>query len=121
MRINPKDEIKKLLFSFKSIFQTLGVFSFIMNFLMLAPAFYRLQVYDRVIPSRNEMTLVMLSLILIFLFLLYGILDYIRSLIIIRMGNEFELQLNEGVYTSAFKANLNQVNLNPGQAITLLT
>jgi hypothetical protein len=37
------------------------------------------------------------------------------------MGNEFELQLNEGVYTSAFKANLNQVNLNPGQAITLLT
>ena len=80
-----------------------------------------LQVYDRVIPSRNEMTLVMLSLILIFLFLLYAILEYVRSLIIIRMGNEFELQLNEGVYTSAFKANLNQVNLNPGQAITDLT
>jgi len=121
MTTNPKDEIKRLLFSFKSIFQTLGVFSFIMNFLMLAPTFYMLQVYDRVIPSRNEMTLVMLSLILIFLFLLYAILDYIRSLIIIRMGNEFELQLNEGVYTSAFKANLNQVNLNPGQAITDLT
>ena len=92
-----------------------------MNLLMLAPTFYMLQVFDRVIPSGNEMTLVMLSLILIFLFLLYAILEYVRSLIVIRMGNEFELELNEAVYTAAFKANLNQVNLNPGQAITDLT
>jgi len=121
MLIESKNQIKDLLRSFRSVFNSLWIFSFTMNLLMLAPTFYMLQVYDRVIPSRNEMTLVMLSLILIFLFLLYAILEYVRSLIIIRMGNEFELQLNESVYTSAFKANLNQVNLNPGQAITDLT
>lgn len=121
MSTNSNNEIKQILLSFRSIFYSLGIFSFIMNFLMLAPTFYMLQVYDRVLPSRNEMTLVMLSIILIFLFLVYAILEYVRSLIVIRMGNEFELQLNESVYTSAFKANLNQVNLNPGQAITDLT
>ncbi len=119
--VEKNNVIKDIIHSFKKIFTSLWIFSFIMNLLMLAPTFYMLQVYDRVIPSRNEMTLVMLSLVLVLLFLLNSGLDYVRSLIAIRLGNNFELELNQQVYTASFKANLNLRGVNAGQAITDLT
>ena len=44
---------------------TVGAFSFVINVLMLVPSLYMLQVYDRVLTSRNESTLLMLTLLTI--------------------------------------------------------
>ncbi|HRO57436.1 MAG TPA: type I secretion system permease/ATPase, partial [Nitrosomonas europaea] len=53
-------ELAQVLVSFRRAFNTVGVFSAVINVLMLTPALYMLQLYDSVLFSRNEMTLAML-------------------------------------------------------------
>lgn len=45
------------------------IFSIVVNLLMLTGPLYMLQVYDRVLGSRSEATLVALSVLMLFLFL----------------------------------------------------
>jgi ATP-binding cassette subfamily C exporter for protease/lipase len=69
--VNTKNEIQSILSNFKRTFYTIGVFSAIINLLALVPSLYMLQVYDRVLNSRNEITLLMLTLLMLAL-RLYG-------------------------------------------------
>ena len=57
----PSNEIVQALLGYKRVFRTIGVFSMLINLLMLVPSLYMLQVYDRVLPSRNGVTLAMLT------------------------------------------------------------
>ncbi len=117
----PRSAILESLQDCKAAFRTVGVFSAVINLLMLAPAVYMLQVYDRVLPSRNETTLVMLTLITLGLFLLMAGLDHARSFIVIRLGSQLDLKLNQRVYTAAFEANLRSGGFNAAQALNDLT
>ena len=117
----PKNEITEALLSFKSTFRTVGVFSAIINLLMLAPTLYMLQVYDRVLQSRNEITLIMLSVILLGAFAFLSALDFVRSFILIRVGARLDMQLNKRVYTAAFEQSLKKGGGNAGQALHDLT
>ncbi|WUR12362.1 type I secretion system permease/ATPase [[Empedobacter] haloabium] len=117
----PKNEIQQVLVTLKRTFITVGVFSAISNLLMLTPSLYMLQVYDRVLSSRNEMTLAMLTVLMLGAFLLVAALDAIRSFVLIRVGARFDLELNKRVYTAAFQQNLKAAGGNAGQALTDLT
>lgn len=117
----PRDEIMQALLGFKQAFRSVGVFSMIINLLMLAPSLYMLQVYDRVLASRNSYTLLMLSLIVVGLYLLMAALEYVRSQVVIRVGSRLDLHLNRRVYTAAFEQNLKDGRGNAGQALNDLT
>jgi len=119
--INPKTEIEKVLVQFKGTFMTVGVFSAISNLLMLAPSIYMLQVYDRVLGSRNETTLVMLTMMVLGAFLFVGALELVRSFVLVRVGAQFDMQLNQRIYTAAFEQNLKTAGGNAGQALGDLT
>lgn len=116
-----RNEIHEALRSFKGAFKTVGVFSAVINLLMLIPSVYMLQVYDRVIPSRNETTLLMLTIITLGLFALMSLLEYVRSQVILRVGGQLDMQLNSRVYTAAFERNLQRDGVSAGQALTDLT
>lgn len=116
-----KNEIEQALVSFKSTFFTIGVFSAISNLLMLVPSIYMLQVYDRVLGSRNEVTLLMLTLMMLGAYLLMSGLELVRSFILVRVGAQFDMQLNKRVYTAAFEQNLKKAGGNAGQALADLT
>jgi ATP-binding cassette subfamily C exporter for protease/lipase len=116
-----KNEIEQALIGFKSTFYTIGVFSAISNLLMLVPSIYMLQVYDRVLASRNEITLLMLTLMMLGAFLLMSGLELIRSFILVRVGAEFDMKMNRRVYTAAFEQNLKKAGGNAGQALSDLT
>lgn len=73
-----KNEIELTLGSFKRVFFTVGAFLAISNLLMLVPSIYMLQVYDRVLASRNEITLLMLTLMLLGAYLLMSSLEVVR-------------------------------------------
>ncbi|AQV96491.1 type I secretion system permease/ATPase [Cupriavidus necator] len=118
---SPQNEILRALSGFKSAFRTIGFFSMLINLLMLVPSIYMLQVYDRVLPSRNEMTLVMLTVIMLGLYAFSSALEYVRSFIVIRVGAKLDLHLNTRVYTAAFETNLKQRGVNAGQALGDLT
>jgi len=119
--LNEKNEIERALLAFKSTFITIGVFSAIINLLMLTPSIYMLQVYDRVLASRNEITLLMLTLLMLGAFLFIGTLEVVRSFVLVRVGAKFDMMLNKRVYTAAFEQNLKQAGGNAGQALSDLT
>lgn len=117
----PKNEVELALRSFKSTFVTVGVFSAVSNLLMLTPSIYMLQVYDRVLASRNEITLLMLTLMMLGAYLFMGGLELIRSFVLVRVGARLDMTLNKRVYTAAFEQNLKQAGGNAGQALHDLT
>ena len=117
----PNNEIVQALASFKSAFRTVGIFSAIINLLMLIPSLYMMQVYDRVLGSRNEITLLMLTLMMLGGYLFMSALELIRSFVLVRVGAKLDMQLNKRVYTAAFEQNLKRGGGNAGQALQDLT
>ncbi len=116
-----KNEIAEALLAFKSVFITVGLFSAILNLLMLVPSLYMLQVYDRVLSSRNEATLLMLTLIVVGAYLILGGLEYVRSFVLIRLSSKLDMVLNKRVYTAAFEQSLKSKGINAGQSLQDLT
>jgi ATP-binding cassette, subfamily C, bacterial exporter for protease/lipase len=117
----PKNEIMEALLSFKSAFRTVGIFSAIINLLMLAPSLYMLQVYDRVLQSRNEVTLLMLTLMMLGAYVFMSALEMVRSFVLVRVGAQLDMKLNKRVYTAAFEQNLKRGGGNAGQSLQDLT
>ncbi|MCY1266846.1 type I secretion system permease/ATPase [Pseudomonas jessenii] len=111
----------KALGDYKSILISVGCFTALINILMLAPSIYMLQVYDRVLSSQNETTLVMLSLMIVGFFAFIGLLEAVRSFIVIRIGSQLERRFNLRVYRAAFERNLFKGEGNAGQALGDLT
>ena len=66
------------------------VFSFFINLLAFVGPLYMLQIYDRVITSRNETTLLFITLIAGFLLVVFAILEKIRSAVLVRAGVLFD-------------------------------
>ena len=105
--MNPSgNELRSALAAARRSLVDIGVFSAVINLLMLAPALYMLQVYDRVLASGNEMTLLMLTLMIIGLLGLLGALDWLRSVLVIRLGARLELALQARVHDAAHAAQL---------------
>jgi ATP-binding cassette, subfamily C, bacterial len=77
------------------------LFSIFINLLMLTGPLYMLQVYDRVLGSRSEATLVALSVLVVFLFLAMGLLDNVRSRVLGRIGARFQAKLDRRVFEAA--------------------
>src|SRR5262245_63508913 len=71
----------------------IAVFSGVVNVLMLSGSLYMLQVYDRVIPSRNIATLIGLSLMVLTAYLMQGYFDALRWRIVCRVGAVFDIGL----------------------------
>jgi ATP-binding cassette subfamily C exporter for protease/lipase len=111
----------KALGDYKSLLISVGCFTALINILMVAPSIYMLQVYDRVLSSQNETTLVMLSLMIVGFFAFIGLLEAVRSFIVIRIGSQLERRFNLRVYQAAFERNLFKGEGNAGQALGDLT
>lgn len=80
---------------------TTVLFSIFINLLMLTGPLYMLQVYDRVLGSRSEATLVALSALVVFLFLAMGLLDNVRSRVLGRIGARLQAKLDRRVFEAA--------------------
>ncbi len=86
-----------------------GIFSIFVNLLMLTGPLFMLQIYDRVLGSRSEETLVALFALMAFLFLAMGILDWARGRLLARMGARFQASLDRRVFSAMLmKASLNR-------------
>jgi ATP-binding cassette subfamily C protein len=79
-------------------FIAVALMSGLINMLYLTGSFYMLEVYDRVLPSRSVPTLVALSILAVTLFSFQGILDVIRSRILVRVAASLDERLSGRVY-----------------------
>ncbi|NRB58149.1 MAG: type I secretion system permease/ATPase [Salinicola sp.] len=98
-----KTDLQKALSNSRRAFLFILLFSLFINLMMLAPSIYMLQVYDRVITTRSPETLMMLTLVVVFLFVVMGSLELVRSRILVRVGNRLDMQINERLYQATFK------------------
>lgn len=79
------------------------LFSVVVNLLLLTGPLYMLQVYDRVLGSRSEPTLFALTALIVFLFLVMGILDHARGRVMARVGAAFQARLDRRTFEAALK------------------
>src|SRR5574343_483674 len=117
----PRTELNSVLFSFRKTFVVAGVFSLFINMLGLIPSIYMLQVYDRVLQSRNETKLAMLTVLLLGFYLLLGMLEHARSKLLVRVGAQIDQKLSERIFTASFEGYLRRTGGNAGQALGDLT
>jgi ATP-binding cassette, subfamily C, bacterial exporter for protease/lipase len=96
-------------------------FSMVLNLLYLVPSIYMLQVYDRVLTSRNVTTLLMLTILIGFAYLIYGVIDRVRTQLLIRIGVQIDRSLADRVFHAAFEANIKRAGPPPAQALQDLT
>ena len=82
----------------RMLFVSLGLFSCFVNILMLTGPLYMLQVYDRVLSSRSEATLVALTVLIAGLYGIMGLLDYARGRIAARVGALVQTRLDPRVF-----------------------
>ena len=90
-------EISGALAESRRLFVSVGLFSVFVNALMLTGPLFMLQVYDRVLASRSEATLVTLIGIVAFLFLMMGVLDHARGRVLARAGARLQARLDSRV------------------------
>ena len=101
-----KRELSESLRDLKAYFMYAGLFSAAINFLMLTPIIYMLQVYDRVVASGSLSTLAMLSIMMVGLLLAAGGFEWVRSAILIRASNQIEAKLRRRVSEATFKRSI---------------
>lgn len=89
-----------------------AVFSGFVNLLMLTGPIFMLQVYDRVLGSRSEETLLALFALVAFLFAMMGLLDLARARVMARLAGRYQSALNARVFSAA----LSRSALFPGDA-----
>ena len=75
---------------------------------MLGPPVYSMQVLDRVLSSGSLDTLFLLTIVIIFTLLLLGLLQAARQFAAIRMGQWFEKQMAEKLFTHSLKMQINE-------------
>jgi ATP-binding cassette, subfamily C, bacterial len=89
-------------------FATAIFFSFFINMLAFVGPLYMLQIYDRVLASRNYMTLLFLTLIAAFLLAVYAALEKIRSAVLVRAGLLFDSKTRSDLFEGVLYGSLQQ-------------
>ena len=115
---DPTRDIDAALLRYRRLFGVLALFSGVINLLMLVPSVYMMQVFDRVLTSRNETTLMMLSLILLIFFAVSCALEWVRGQVMIKMSAGLDTQLGERVFDAAFQRSLKENSSNPAQVLS---
>ncbi len=80
-----------------------GLFSVFTNLLMLTGPLFMLQVYDRVLASRSEETLVALFGLVTLLYLFYWLLEHARGRVAARAGARIQTAFDERLFDAALE------------------
>ena len=95
-----KHPLTAILRRYIPILASVALFSGAINLLALSGSLYMLQVYDRVLPSRSVPTLVGLTVLMVGLYTVNGILEYLRSRIMSRVGIRIDNSMSPQVFSA---------------------
>jgi PrtD family type I secretion system ABC transporter len=99
---SPVITLNSSLRTFKKILVTNVIFSFFINLALFASPLYMMQIYNRVLPSHSESTLVMLTGLVCFALAALAALETVRAQVMVRLGGKLEFDLNQRVIEAAF-------------------
>lgn len=113
-----RSDLTRTLWSFRREFLAVGVFSMFTNVLMLTPTIYMLQVYDRVLVSQSELTLLAMSVLTLLLYVVMAFAEWMRSRLLVGTGVRLDEQLSTKVFNASFESNLNQSSTRANRAFS---
>ena len=87
------------------------LFSIGVNLLILAPTVYMLQVYDRVVNSRSQETLLMLTLFVLGCYALMEAFEWVRRETLAAAGEVLDRKLGGRLFAAVFQANLRKLRV----------
>src|SRR5271154_1136534 len=96
-------ELAAALGACRRAFVAIALFSGVSNLLMLSGALFMLEVYDRVLPSRSVPTLIALVILVTGLYAAQGVIETIRSRILVRVGNSLDEAMSMRVYDAVVR------------------
>ena len=99
-------EVGQALATSRSAFVGIAIFTAFINILMLTGPLYMLQVYDRVLASGSISTLVTISVLMAVMYAFMGFLEYVRSRVLVRIGDKLETDLGERTFSIWMKQGL---------------
>lgn len=121
MRGQERNEILDVIYSYKRTIWYLIFFTAIINFIMIVPALYMFQIFDSVLTGRSFETLLMLTIIALFMYAIFGFLNWVRSQILIRVNNDFDQKLSNRTFQAVLTGIIHTGTTNPSQAFGDLT
>jgi ATP-binding cassette, subfamily C, type I secretion system permease/ATPase len=92
-----EDHVRELISRFRPLFLCAGLFSLVINLLLLAPPLFMLQVFDRVLASRSEETLLALSAAAVVAVVVMAALDALRARLLAVSGAALDRRLGPRV------------------------
>ncbi|MGL1919995.1 MAG: type I secretion system permease/ATPase [Hyphomicrobiales bacterium] len=98
--------VREALFSCRDAFFAIMSFSLVINLLMLTGSLFMLQIYDRVLPSRSVSTLIALTILIVVLYAFMGVLEFIRSRILVRIGLTLDHKLSQNSFSQWLKQSI---------------
>ncbi|RPE73126.1 ATP-binding cassette subfamily C exporter for protease/lipase [Tibeticola sediminis] len=113
-----RSELATVLWRFRREFVWVGVLSMLANLLMLTPTIYMLQVYDRVLASHSELTLLFVSLLALAMLAVMSTAEWLRSRLLVRAGMRLDALLSTRVFHASFEAYLNEADQSPRRVFT---
>jgi len=105
----PASELRQAVSSLNPYFRRAAWFSLVASLLILAPSGYMLEVYDRVVNSRNHLTLAMLTLLVLAAYVLMEVMEWVRSEVMHQASMAFDRRLSGRVFAAIFEANLKRL------------
>lgn len=100
----PRSDLAAVLRSLRATFFGVGVMSLMINLLYLTGSFFMLEIYDRVLPSRSVPTLIGMCVLAGGLYVSQGLLDLIRSRVLVRVGGSIDETLGDRIYQSLVRS-----------------
>ena len=97
-----RSELGQLVWQARKELMWVGIFSCVYNLLMITPTLYMLQVFDRVMLSKSEVTLIALTLLMLAGLILSSFADWIRTQVLVRTTLRFDQQLNTRILKACF-------------------
>lgn len=102
-RFTGRSELANAIRDSKRAFLALGVFSLVINVMMLAGPLFMLQVYDRVMTSGSMPTLIALFAMTAAVYVVIGLLELVRSRVIVRVGVEIDGRVANRIFSASLK------------------
>ena len=102
-------ELREAIASLRPFFVRAARSSLVCSLLVLAPSGYMLEVYDRVVNSRNHTTLVMLTLLVLGAYMVMELLEWARSEVMRAASVELDRRMSGRIFSAIFEANLRRL------------
>jgi ATP-binding cassette subfamily C exporter for protease/lipase len=112
------NELKQAFADEWPLFRRVFLFTLVTTTLSLVPTGYMMEVYDRVLNSRNEYTLLMLTVLALALYMMLEVIEYVRLELLVSAANRIEERLRLRVLDLGVRAQLMRMPFHPSQLLS---